>query len=148
MFLVDPDGDFSHLEPSNNEEEDLEDDEADGDDDEEDYDWLDNKSTFNSNSRILFDKRKRIKDGQETTLRWWKSVVTKAPEDSFDGFGVTTGPPLKNLEDLPMFMIHPVDSFIIRGKPAVFECTVLGAEKVRSRLFKYLLIVLNHILFT
>lgn len=125
------------------EEEELEDDEADGDEDEEDYEWLDNKNTFHPNPEILtFDKKKPRKDGlddHETTLRWWESVVTKpAGGSSFDNFGTTTTAspfgakkePLGNGDQLPVFVVHPVDGFIIRGKPAVLECKVMGADKV------------------
>ncbi len=138
-FISDPE----ELEPlHHHEEEELEDDEAEGDEDEEDYEWLDNKNTFHPDPEILtFDKKKPRKDGlddHETTLRWWESVVTKpAGGGGFDHFGSTTALPFGikkepqgNGDQLPVFVVHPADAFIIRGKPAVLECKVIGADKV------------------
>lgn len=134
-----PGDDFSHLETLHNEDEDIEDDEAEGEEDEEDYEWLDNKNTFNIHPEIPFDKKKPRKDGQEdheTTLRWWETVATKHPGNTFDGFGATTASPSKEMnkivDHLPVFVLHPVDAFIIRGKPAILNCKVIGADKVTN----------------
>lgn len=64
--------------------------------------------------------------------------MTKPVGNSLDGFGATTASPFPtkkelnvNGENLPVFVVSPADAFIIRGKPAILECKVIGADKVK-----------------
>jgi hypothetical protein len=85
----------------------------------------------------------------QTTLRWWEKVTSKPVASGNEPFAVTppsvfptkkpadatkksddkaAGDHLKR-DALPVFVVDPVDAYIIRSKPADLVCRVVGADK-------------------
>ena len=82
----------------------------------------------------------------QTTLRWWEKVTTTTatPKSASNDVAPSTKKPAnggdkkaddRSIDDklkrdsLPLFVVDPVDAFIIRSKPADLTCRVVGADK-------------------
>jgi hypothetical protein len=84
----------------------------------------------------------------QTTMRWWEKVPSKPmlhSNDVVDIYATTpstfpTKKPFLKIDDksatdtskrdvLPVFLVDPIDAFIIRSKSAELSCRVVGADK-------------------